>query len=76
MSFINTLTRDKTTGAYYTRDQRFKIHRCSVRAYGWDISMRRNDGTYRICANAETLPEARKMIDSKGNQNVDRIGLA
>lgn len=62
------LTRDRATGAYYTEDRLFKIQRCAVRAYGWDISKRRGDGTYRIESNATTLPEARKLVIGKGEE--------
>lgn len=62
------LTQDRITGAYYTENKLFKIHRCTVRAYGWDISKRREDGTYRIEANAAALPEARKIVIGKGEK--------
>ena len=61
-----SLKRDRVTGAYYTEDRLFKIQRCPVRAYGWDISKRREDGTYRIEASAATLPEARKLVIGNG----------
>lgn len=64
-----TLTRDRITGSYYTEDRLFKIQRCTVRAYGWDISKKREDGAYRIWAHAATLPEARKRIIEKGEGN-------
>lgn len=60
------LTKDRVTGAYYTEDRLFKIRRCTVRAYGWDISKRCEDGAYRIAAHAATLPEARKLVIGKG----------
>lgn len=69
MSKEMKLTRDRITGAYYTEDRLFKIQRCTARAYGWDISKRREDGTYRIWAHATTLPEARKRIIEKGDSN-------
>lgn len=59
------LTRDTVTGEYFTEDRLFKIKRCSVRAYGWDISKRREDGTYRIVATASSLPEARRLVIEK-----------
>ena len=62
------LTRDRAAGTYYTEDRLFKIQRCAVRAYGWNISKRRDDGTYRIEANAATLPEARKLVIGKGEK--------
>lgn len=62
------LTRDRASGAYYTEDRIFKIQRCTVRAYGWDISKRREDGAYRIEASTSTLPEARRMVIGKGEQ--------
>jgi len=62
------LTRDRITGAYYTEDRLFKIQRCTVRAYGWDISKRREDGAYRIEAHAATLSEARKLVFGKEEQ--------
>lgn len=62
------LTRDRASGAYYTEDRIFKIQRCTVRAYGWDISKRREDGAYRIYASTATLPEARSMLIGKGGQ--------
>lgn len=58
------LIRDRITGAYYTEDRLFKIQRCTVRAYGWEISKRGEDGEYRIELGAcpATLPEARKLV--------------
>lgn len=59
------LTRDRSTGGYYTEDKEFKIKRCSVRAYGWVISKRREDGTYRLVTYAASLPHARKLVSGK-----------
>lgn len=56
------LTRDRITGDYYTEDRLYKIKPCSVRAYGWDIANRRENGGYKIAGHAATLPEAREKV--------------
>ena len=47
---------------YYTADGKFRVSRCTVRAYGWAISEKGQDGAYHHVTHTSTLPEARRLV--------------
>lgn len=50
----------------YTPDKLFRVSRCDVWAYGWTVSIRQDDGSYRPEAIVRSIREAGRMISISG----------
>lgn len=70
------LKRDKVMPhTFFTPDKSFKVFRCTVAAYGWDISERTGSGIYRIISHASTLYEARRRVVDLSQAKLGRSEL-